>query len=288
MDKQVIAKEALGMPGRMISYSKGQYNHDHPRNLTVFNGNVCTKNEKIWWGDLDITEDEENFNELSKKLGETIYILYECDARFDNEEKPLLEKAVAKFDNGIIDLGQRGENFDREDGKLLEKRVEQEAYVPKPKPEWEKDETKYPQNEFHVLGQIPWTDIEALQEGPHYYENDELSENERKMQNPLNHFFTWANDQIQKFNVEKDEKVDLYLRSQDEDRLTEVIRNFLINRMSMEEGSYRLKKEIGSLTFVMPNQFYDSQKGPKWTTDDIAYLRRMGEYKGKPFAKKDA
>lgn len=275
------------MQGRMIAHSKGRYNHNNPRNLTIFNANICTKDEKIWWGDLDITEDEEQLSKLSSDLKEKIYVLYEHDARFENEKSPQLNKAVATFVDGKIDLGERSENFTREDGKLLEIRKEQEEYVKPSQPEWEENDNKYLEAEFHVLGTIPWSEIEALQIGPNYYAGN-LTDEERKMQNPLNYFFKWAQDEVEKYQLEEDEKVDLYLRVQDEDRLIAVIKNFLINRRNMEEGSYSLKKEIGSLGLIMPNNFYDSQKGPKWTKDDTAYIRRMGEYKNKPLLLKDS
>ena len=288
MDKTEIAEAIIGTAGRMICYSKGQYNHDNPRNLTVFNANICTSEGKIWHGDLDITEDEENLSKLSIELDEKIYVLYEHDARFEHEKKPKLDKAVAIFSNGKIDLGKRAKNFIREEGKLLDKRTEQEEYVAPEKPEWEEDDKKYPESRFQELGTIPWSEIEALQVGPHYYENDELTDDERKLQNPLNYFFQWAMDELNKYQLAEGEKVDLFIRTQDEDRLTAVIKNFLINRMGMEEGSYRLKKEIGSLGLVMPNNFYDSKKGPKWTKDDTAYIERMGEHQGKPLELKDS
>lgn len=285
MEKTRIAEENLGTCGRMICYSKGQYNHDNPRNLTVFNANVCTESGKIWHGDLDITVDEEVLAKLSTALGEKIYVLYEHDARFENEKKPQLERAVATFQDGKIDLGDRSSNFVREEGRLLDKRKEQEVYVEPPKPEWEEDDNKYLESDFHILGKIPWSDIEALQIGPNYYEDDDLTEDERKLQNPLNFFFKWATDELKNFKLEKGEQVELYIRSQDEDRLTAIIKNFLINRMDIEEGSYRLKKELNSLVFVMPVNFYGSQKGPKWTQDDVAYIQRIGEYKNKPLLK---
>lgn len=271
---QKIAIEELGNLGRMICHSKGQYNHENPRNLTVFNGNVCTKDGKIWWGDIDITEHEENLSNLSIRLNETIYVLYEHDARFANEEKPVLSKAVAKFTNGKIDLGKKTEYFTREEGKLLEKRIEQEEYTPPRLPEWEEDETKYLNSDFEKLGTIPWPQIEALQIGMPYYEVESITEDERKLQNPLNHFFNWASTELKKLNLKEGEKVSLYVRTQDSDRLVAIVKNFLINRMEMEEGSYRLKKEISSLGFVLPFEFHGSKKGPTWTEDDIAYIKR--------------
>lgn len=77
--------------GRMISGSKTA-----PKgHICVFNANLCTKAGKFWFGDLDLTEDKDKLQVLADEKGETIYVLREKDARFQNEAKPLLENAVA-------------------------------------------------------------------------------------------------------------------------------------------------------------------------------------------------
>lgn len=92
------ASKILGMNGRMISGSKSGYLNHYPKNLAVFNANVCTKNEgKIWYGDIDLTLDREQLSELAKSLENDVYVLYEMDARFENEASPKLENAVVVF-----------------------------------------------------------------------------------------------------------------------------------------------------------------------------------------------
>lgn len=84
--------------GRMISGSKSGYVQRNPNNLVVFNANLCTKEQgKIWYGDLDITKDEKALSVLAGLLGETVYVLREMDARFDNESSPKFDRAVAVF-----------------------------------------------------------------------------------------------------------------------------------------------------------------------------------------------
>jgi hypothetical protein len=88
---------ALGYPGRMISGSKSGYRDRHPDNFVVFNSNICTESEKVWFGDIDLTLQKEALCELAKANNETIYVLYEMDARFENEDSPQLGKAPIKF-----------------------------------------------------------------------------------------------------------------------------------------------------------------------------------------------
>lgn len=88
------AKEILGHNGRMMYGSKSRYCDKYPKNYPVFNANVVFKRGKVWYGDLDLTLDEEKLVQLAKETGQTIYVLREMDARFENEENPLLDRAV--------------------------------------------------------------------------------------------------------------------------------------------------------------------------------------------------
>jgi hypothetical protein len=81
--------------GRLLGWSKSAYVQEHPSHKVVFNGNICIKSSgKIWYGDLDLTLDNEALEALARSISEPIYILYEHDGRFNNANKPLLELAV--------------------------------------------------------------------------------------------------------------------------------------------------------------------------------------------------
>ncbi len=110
------AVEILGMNGRLISQSKGSYLNANPKNIVVFNANICIVDsapisdlraligwispkhttEKIWFGDIDVTRDVLKLQKLADELGTCVYVLREHDARFANEDSPRLEKAVVK------------------------------------------------------------------------------------------------------------------------------------------------------------------------------------------------
>jgi hypothetical protein len=89
--------EKLGLPGRMISGSKSGYRERYPSNLAIFNANLCIESGKIWFGDLDLSLEKEKLVEISSEMGETVYVLYEMDGRFEHEDSPRLDRAVAKF-----------------------------------------------------------------------------------------------------------------------------------------------------------------------------------------------
>ena len=93
-----IVEELFGNKGKMLSLSKNTYRSNYPQDLIVFNGNICTSEKKLWYGDLNITKSFELLGKLSEHLGETIYVLREMDARFENENNPLIDKFVLKME----------------------------------------------------------------------------------------------------------------------------------------------------------------------------------------------
>lgn len=82
-----IIREDLGHEARMISGSKSFYRSAHSDNFVIFNSNLIVKEYgKIWHGDIDITVDGPNLKKIAKKIGTTIYILYEMHCRFETEK----------------------------------------------------------------------------------------------------------------------------------------------------------------------------------------------------------
>ena len=87
----------------MIGGSKTGYSIQRPNNLIIFNANVLMSGYgKVWHGDLNLTEDYLVLKEIAKSLNTTLYVLWESDGRFGDENKPLtalLDKAVWSTDD---------------------------------------------------------------------------------------------------------------------------------------------------------------------------------------------
>ena len=83
---------------RMIGGAKWEYTEQHPDDLIVFNANVLMPGYgKVWYGDLNLTEDYKTLKKIAESLNTDLYVLWEMDARFGEEMKPLnelLDKAV--------------------------------------------------------------------------------------------------------------------------------------------------------------------------------------------------
>ena len=103
--------ETLGPPGRMISGSKTRYCHTHPKDFVLFNANLIITHKKqpvkIWYGDLNITLDANQLISIAKQSNSTFYVLYEMDARFENEMKPKMQSAAAIITPDGITIGKK-------------------------------------------------------------------------------------------------------------------------------------------------------------------------------------
>lgn len=87
--------QTVGPPGRMITFSKADFQERHPDRLVVFNGNlVLSPGTKVWHGDVDLSVAEPQLHELARLTGRIVFLLDERDARFENEKQPVLENAV--------------------------------------------------------------------------------------------------------------------------------------------------------------------------------------------------
>ena len=82
---------------RILSFSKSNYRNEHPNDLILFNANVLTTKEKVWYGDINLSQEENKLQDVAKMLCEDLYVLSESDCRFETENLPieeLLSKAV--------------------------------------------------------------------------------------------------------------------------------------------------------------------------------------------------
>ena len=83
---------------RMIGGSKTGYCTEYPDDLIVFNANVLIPDYgKVWYGDLNLTQDYILLKSIAESLDTTLYILWESDGRFGEERKSideLIKKSV--------------------------------------------------------------------------------------------------------------------------------------------------------------------------------------------------
>jgi len=103
---------ALGCFGKQIfdsrrPGSKSYYLNKRPDELVVFKANVCTANKKIWYGDINLTEDIGCILTVARHYKEDIYVLNETDARWGelNLWNPVL---CAKYNHGTITVQTLG------------------------------------------------------------------------------------------------------------------------------------------------------------------------------------
>jgi hypothetical protein len=87
--------------GRMLSFSKSGYRDRFPDNEVYFNANIFVLGEgKIWYGDIDVTKEKEQLENVAREIGKDLYILREMDGRFGNEElkdSEIITRAMCKI-----------------------------------------------------------------------------------------------------------------------------------------------------------------------------------------------
>lgn len=78
----------LGPTGRILGASKGRLKHYHPEKVYIFNANVHTANDKIWYGDLNFSNPKDVFNlkRLSETMNETLYIYSEVTKFLNSDD----------------------------------------------------------------------------------------------------------------------------------------------------------------------------------------------------------
>lgn len=109
-----LAIKHLGSLGRMVNSSKGQYLYDNPKNLIVFNANVFIDDEKIWYGDLDLTLDLPKLLELAQDLDlrhVNLSVYTEIGGRFEHETKPDPEQLILNVAQGSLFLSAKYQEY---------------------------------------------------------------------------------------------------------------------------------------------------------------------------------
>ena len=102
----------LGVLGHLVCGSKSLYSKRHPTNVVIFNSNVCTAEGKIWYGDIDFTNDAGTLVLLAQQLNKTLFVLHEMDGRFENENEPRIDLAAFEVrPDGTIKPGGRLEEY---------------------------------------------------------------------------------------------------------------------------------------------------------------------------------
>jgi len=89
---EIFQKHGFSAYGRLIAGSKSFYRKRHPNDDVIFNANIFIKSKgKIWYGDLNLTQDAKNLQKVCDDLNEEMIIVTEMLGRFDAENRPYEE-----------------------------------------------------------------------------------------------------------------------------------------------------------------------------------------------------
>jgi hypothetical protein len=128
-ERATQAAALVGLPnGRMVSWSKSTYRKNHPDHLAIFNGTIADDTGAgLWWGDLDLTVDEERLVELAAVLETDLHLFYEGDwPRFGHEDSvnDLKDASFTVRPTGEVEVhqGRAGYVVRDEGGRLVRDR----------------------------------------------------------------------------------------------------------------------------------------------------------------------
>lgn len=252
-EKTKVLEKSLGYSGRLISMSKGRYNYNNPDNITVFNSNICTKEDgKIWYGDLDITLEKKILDTLAKKLNTTLYVLTESDGRFENEKKPLLEDAKY-VTNGVTFSFRNQELIEEKKDKFVYKKVDKK----------EDNESTY--KKAYNKRQF---DFDKVSKIPPFKTFDSKS----KLKSPYEKFYEWA---AKKYGTVPQKTAlgitGIYVIKEDFDVLEAMTEKWMKKVLKITQG-YDLQKNMGYLSLMISPAYFFGQ--PKWAEKGKVYFKK--------------
>lgn len=78
-ERATEAAAAIGLNNaRLITASKSSYHRSYHAHLVAFNSTISDDDgHGLWWGDLDVTLDEQSLIALARALSQTLHVLYE-------------------------------------------------------------------------------------------------------------------------------------------------------------------------------------------------------------------
>jgi hypothetical protein len=100
------AEDFLGPAGYLLAASKTAYRRQNPGHHILFNACIFTKQgEQIWFGDLDLTLNQENLQNMANILGFSFIVTPETPFRFDGlkdvlDRSPFYREEIVQFNPG--------------------------------------------------------------------------------------------------------------------------------------------------------------------------------------------
>lgn len=164
---------------RMISHSKSRYRKKYPFNKVYFNANIfILKNDKplkIWHGDIDLSLEGDIIKEISKNLGEKLFIVSEMDGRFGEED------SVNLMEKSIWDTGQLTPFLTESDLERLKKEREEQILESK-KEKKERDKQEIEENKQYPIKEPLEGDYQEKIEIPYDLIKKELADLKKKLE----------------------------------------------------------------------------------------------------------
>lgn len=249
-----LAIKHLGKQGRLINSSKGQYLYDNPKNLVVFNANVFVEDQKIWYGDLDLTRDLPKLFELARELdlrNTSLSVYTEMGGRFDNETLPNKEELVLDIIQLAVFLSTNFQEYYEYKNESFQKRPQ------KPTKKTKSEVIKHNKSDFTPI--LEFSDLEKYR-----------ATGKESTECPYYKFYAPIAEKLG-ISTNKLQCASVYVHPKVEKKLKVLTRTWLKKFHKLE--GYKLQKELGWLWLDISPGTFDTTT--TWTKQNIAYIKKI-------------
>jgi hypothetical protein len=237
--------------------------------------------EKVWYGDLDLTLEEDKLIILSRLLEASVFIIRETGGRFENDGNPNLQEVVYQVSSG----GASSTETQVFDTRYYERNNKgQLIYKSLPSPsdeEIEKQKRKiqksYKKKDFEIvdLKLHSLEDFDGDKEeydAWNYFEVSRFFDNVSKDITPYHNYINFLKDHLQ-VDVSKD-YLQYYITKEDSEALKTMFK-YWIKIYDPFASEYRIEQTVAWTSFdVGPSYF---QETPTWAHEGKLYRKKPKE-----------
>lgn len=234
----------------------------------------CHALEKVWYGDLDLTLEEDKLIILSRLLDASVFLVREMDGRFDNERVPNLKESICQI-NPYAATEFNTRYYERNGhNQLIHKSLPtpSDEEIKKQKLKIQKS---YKKKDFEIVD-LKLYSLEDDFEGDkneyddwNYFEVSRFFDNVSKDVTPYHNYINFLKDHLQ-FDVNKDYQL-YYITKEDSEALKELFKYWL-KVYEPFSSDYRIEQTVAWTSFdIGPNYF---QETPSWAQEGRLYRKK--------------
>jgi hypothetical protein len=236
--------------------------------------------EKVWYGDLDLTLEEDKLVILSRLLDASVFVVREMGGRFENDGVPNLQETVLQINLlGRTEVSQAFDSryYERNDnGRLIHK--------PHPSPSEEEVEKQkqmiqesYKEQDYEIVDLKLYSleDLDGDQDeydALNYFEPSRFFNNISKDRTPYHNYINFLKDHLQ-VDVTQD-YTSYYMTKEDSEALKTMFKYWTMVYEPFA-SEYRIEQVVAWTSFDIGPSYF--QETPLWAQEGRLYKKKSKE-----------